>query len=171
MSFYSAILERLQQLHISFEEISHEPTTSCEHSAVLRKKAGWNAGGSKNIVFHAKGKLYLVTTLGTKDIKARKFKKPFGTKDIRFASQEEITKIQLGTIWSIAPFGFPNSEIPIFVDSEVFDAEYFAFNPADATKSIKILSKDLQKIYDTLSNPVQYFSVMDEEIEFSENIL
>gem|GEM_PF-1980234 len=98
MSFYSAILERLQQLHISFEEISHEPTTSCEHSAVLRKKAGWNAGGSKNIVFHAKGKLYLVTTLGTKDIKARKFKKPFGTKDIRFASQEEITKIQLGTI-------------------------------------------------------------------------
>jgi len=33
-----------------------------------------------------------VTTLGDKDIKARNFKSQFGTKDIRFASQEEITK-------------------------------------------------------------------------------
>jgi len=95
MSFYSTIIEQLIELQIPFEEIEHEPTTSCEHSAELRKKAGWECVGSKNIVFHAKGNFYLVTTLGTKDIKARKFKKPFGTKDIRFASQEEITKIQL----------------------------------------------------------------------------
>jgi len=169
MSYYNAIIERLRTLEISFEEISHEPTTSCEHSQQLRENAGWKCVGSKNIIFHAKGKFYLVTTLGVKDIKARKFKKPFGTKDIRFATQEEITNIQLGTIGSIAPFGFANAEIPIFVDSEIYDFEYFAFNPAHPQKSIKIHTQDLKKIYDSLQNPVQYFRITDEEITFSDS--
>jgi len=170
MSLYNAIIDLLGTLHISFEEITHEPTTSCQHSQQLREKAGWITAGSKNIVFHAKGKFYLVTTLWSKDIKARRFKKPFGTKDIRFATQEEISSIHMGTIGSIAPFGFTNTEIPLFVDSAIFDSEYFSFNPADPTKSIKIQTQDLKKIYQTLSNPIQFFRLDEEEILFDENI-
>lgn len=90
---YTGILATLEHAHIPFDEIKHEASTSCEHSRELREKAGITGAGSKNIVFHAKGNFYLVTTLGDKDIKARRFKKEFGTKDIRFASQEEITSL------------------------------------------------------------------------------
>lgn len=90
---YTGILAILEHTHIPFDEIKHEASVSCEHSRELREKAGLTGAGSKNIVFHAKGNFYLVTTLGDKDIKARRFKKEFGTKDIRFASQEEITSL------------------------------------------------------------------------------
>gem|GEM_PF-2161253 len=76
----------------------------------------------------------------------------------------------MGTIGSIAPFGFTNTEIPLFVDSAIFDSEYFSFNPADPTKSIKIQTQDLKKIYQTLSNPIQFFRLDEEEILFDENI-
>jgi prolyl-tRNA editing enzyme YbaK/EbsC (Cys-tRNA(Pro) deacylase) len=45
-----------------------------------------------------------VTTTGEKQIKARNFKHEFGSKDIRFASQEEITAVSGAIIGSIPPF-------------------------------------------------------------------
>jgi hypothetical protein len=37
---YQNIHEMLNNLSILFEEIIHEPSTSCEHSKELREKAG-----------------------------------------------------------------------------------------------------------------------------------
>lgn len=165
---YENIKNILKNLDITFDEIDHEASTSCEHSRELRSQAGLEGIGSKNIVFHAKGKFYFVTTLGDKDIKARKFKWEFGTKDIRFASQEEITALWLGVIWSISPFGFQNAEVPVFVDNEIFENEYFMFNPANPCKSIRVKTIDLRKVYATLKNPVKFFTISEESIEFSE---
>lgn len=166
MSQYKKIHEILEKLDISFDEIVHEASTSCEHSKVLRQEAGLAWVGGKNIVFHAKGNFYLLTTLWDKDIKARKFKKEFGSKDIRFASQEEITTLWLGTIGSIAPFWFENISIPVYVDSEIFQHEYFMFNPADPTKSIRLNTQDLKKIYKNMENNIKIFTLNEEEISF-----
>ncbi len=165
---YNSIKNILKKLDISFDEIDHERSTSCEHSQELRWKAGLEGIGSKNIIFHAKGKFYLVTTLGEKDIKARKFKGEFGTKDIRFAMQDEINMLWLGTIGSISPFGFENQEVPIFVDNEIFTYEYFIFNPADPCKSIRVKTVDLKKIYETLKNPIKFFTITEETITFTD---
>jgi prolyl-tRNA editing enzyme YbaK/EbsC (Cys-tRNA(Pro) deacylase) len=132
----------------------------------LREKQWLEWIGSKNIVFHAKGKYYLVTTLGNKEIKARNFKSQFGTKDIRFASQEEIRVEIWWTIGCIPPFGFENENIPLFIDTEIFDFEYFIFNPWDTTKSIQIVSSNLKKIYENLKNPMIFFHFDWEEKEF-----
>lgn len=168
MEQYKKIHEILKILNISFDEIGHEPSTSCEHSKELREKAGLEWVGSKNIIFHAKWKFYLVTTLWDKDIKARKFKKEFGTKDIRFASQEEITSLWLGVIGSIAPFWFENIEVPVFVDSEIFEHEYFMFNPSDAWKSVRVRTQDLKKIYENMKNEVKFFTLTEEELIINE---
>lgn len=166
MTQYNNIHQLLETYGIEFDEVSHEPSTSCEHSKELRMKAWLEWVGSKNIIFHAKWKFYLVTTLWDTDIKARKFKKEFGTKDIRFASQEEITSLWLGVIGSIAPFWFENSEVPVYVDSEIFEHEYFMFNPSDATKSIRLKTQDLKKIYENMKNEVKFFTLTEEEITF-----
>lgn len=165
MMIYENILNILKKWNFSYDEISHEATTSCEHSSEMRKKAGLEWIGSKNIIFHAKWKFYLVTTIGTKDIKARKFKKEFGSKDIRFASQDEITQLQLWVIGSIPPFWFSNHTIPLFIDTEIFDYEYFMFNPWDPCKSIRIQTKDLKSIYSSLSNEIKYFTLNEEWVE------
>lgn len=163
---YENIKNILNDLQIPFQEISHEASISCEHSSVLRNEAGLDWVWSKNIVFHAKWNFYLVTTLGTKDIKARKFKKEFWTKDIRFASQDEISSLWLWVIWSISPFGFENSEVTVYVDNEIFESEYFMFNPADPCKSIRVKTIDLKKIYENMKNQVKFFKISEEEITF-----
>ncbi len=163
MFLYKNIITILNTLQIPYKEIEHEASTSCDHSKELRKKEWLEWIGSKNIVFHAKGKFYLVTTLWDKDIKARNFKHEFGTKDIRFASQEEITNILWATIGSIPPFGFENESIPLFIDEEIFTYEYFCFNPWIPTKSIQIMTQDLKKIYLQFKNQVKIFDFSNEE--------
>lgn len=111
-----------------------------------------------------------MTTTGEKQIKARNFKHEFGSKDIRFASQDEITKSVQATIGSIPPFGFENSDIPIFIDRELFSHDYFIFNPSIPTKSIQIGTKDLKKIYDSLGNPKKYFLHDAENFELYDSL-
>lgn len=163
---YNNIKKILNDLSLSFDEISHEASSSCEHSAELRKKAGLNWVWSKNIVFHAKWNFYLVTTIWTKDIKARKFKREFWTKDIRFASQDEISSLWLWIIWSISPFWFENTLVPVYVDSEIFQNEYFMFNPWDPCKTIRLKTTDLKKVYESMKNSHKFFTIWEEEVIF-----
>ena len=163
---YSNIIKLLQELGILFDEINHKESFSCEDSKKYRQDAWLTWIWSKNIVFHAKWEFYLVTTIWDKDIKARKFKKEFWTKDIRFATQEEITNLINWTIWSIPPFWFYNDSLKIFVDLEIFNHEYFIFNPWISTKSIRISTKDLKNIYKSLKNEIKIFDFTKEESEF-----
>ncbi len=164
---YQQIHNLLCELQISFSEIQHEASTSCDHSKELRSKA-WLVGvGSKNIVFHAKWNFYVVTTLWDKDIKARNFKHEFGTKDIRFASQEEISAQIGAAIGSIPPFGFSNKTIPVYVDEEIFSHEFFCFNPWDPTLSVQISTEDLRKVYTSLQNPCTFFRFTEDTKEFT----
>ncbi len=168
MTNYERILEKLRLLDISFQEIEHPESHSCDESKAFRDAQNLSGIGSKNIIFHCKWNFYLVTTTGEKLIKARNFKHEFGSKDIRFASQEEITTLITATIGSIPPFGFENPTIPIFIDAEIFSHEFFIFNPSIPTKSIQIKTEDLKKIYESLPNPVKYFIHEEETFEILE---
>ena len=165
---YENIKKILKENDISFDEIEHGESQSCEDSKRFRDEACLEWIGSKNIVFHAKWEYYLVTTIWDKEIKARRFKKEFGTKDIRFAYQEEITSLLWATIWSIPPFGFQNKTIKIFVDKEIFNSEYFMFNPGISTKTIRIKTSDLKEIYLSLENQIKIFEFLEEETIFEE---
>lgn len=167
---YENIKKILWDMQISFDEIEHEESKTCDDSKRLRSEAWLEWIWSKNIVFHCKWNFYLVTTLWDKDIKARNFKGEFGSKDIRFASADEISQV-LGNdakIWSIPPFGFSNSEIPVFVDEEIFASEYFMFNPAISTKTIRVKTSDLMKVYENMQNKVKLFKVWEEEFSVRE---
>lgn len=163
---YENIKKILKENDISFDEIEHGESQSCEDSKRFRDEACLEGIGSKNIVFHAKWEYYLVTTIWDKEIKARRFKKEFGTKDIRFAYQDEITSLIWATIWSIPPFWFQNQTIKIFVDKEIFNSEYFMFNPWIGIKTIRIKTIDLEKIYKKLKNEIIFFDFSLEEAIF-----
>lgn len=167
---YNNIKSILENLGIKYDEIEHQESHSCDESKKFRDEKWLSWLGSKNIIFHCKWNYYLVTTHWDKNIKARNFKHEFGSKDIRFANQEEISKNLDAIIGSIPPFWFENSVIPIFVDIEIFKNEYFIFNPSTPTKSTRIKTEDLKKIYISLPNPVKYFKHSEEEFELFEEL-
>ena len=148
MSVYDAIITLLDKAHVPFESIEHDPVESCEDSLAHRNAAGWSGASSKCILFHAKERFYLVVTTADRMIKARNFKKPFGTKNIRFATPEEALEQTGCRIGSMPPFGFENAELPIFVDRAIFNHIEFMFNPADPTKSFKIITPHLAVVYE-----------------------
>ena len=166
IAVYQNILEILRTLNISFEEIDHPPVTSCADSAKYRTEYGWTGIGSKNILFHAKGKFYLVVTTADKEIKARIFKKEFRTKNIRFATPDEVRKVTECEIGALPPFGYLNPDLPIYVDNEIFDNDYFMFNPAIHTKSVRLKTDDLKRIYQYIKNPVKIFIHINAQTNF-----
>ncbi len=161
MSVYENIRQILQRLDISCEEIDHQAVSGCEDSQHFRLQAGWSGASSKCILFHAMGRYYLVVTMAEKEIVARLFKKEFGTKDIRFAKLEELARWTGCEPGAVSPFGHIREELPYYIDEDIFKAEYFMFNPAVPTRSMRIRTSDLRKVYDALPNPVRYF--MEEE--------
>jgi len=127
---YNNIIDLLNRLQISYEQIEHPAVSTTEDSKRFREEKGWTEGtGSKNILFHAKEKFYLVVTIAEKQIKARKFKKEFGTKNIRFADAGEVDRITNCEGGAIPPFGYLNEELPIFCDEEIFEHKILHVQP------------------------------------------
>ncbi len=164
---YQNIIRILRDLNIPFEEIEHPPVNSCEDSDKYRRQAGWEGVGSKNILFHAKGKFFLVVTTADKRIKARLFKKEFGTKNIRFATKEEVAEVTGCEIGALPPFGYLNSELPIYIDETVFGYDYFMFNPALHNKSLRIEAAALKKVYRYAKQVVKAFRIEEGGVKFS----
>jgi len=166
VSVYENISRILERLGLPCEEIDHGAVSGCEDSQHFRRQAGWSGASSKCILFHAKGRYYLVVTTAQKEIVARRFKREFGTKDIRFAKLEELARWTGCDPGSVSPFGHPREDLPYYIDEDIFKVEYFMFNPAVPTRSMRIKTGDLRKVYAALPNPVRYFSE-DEEGRFS----
>lgn len=166
---YENIKDTLAKAGVDYDEIDHEEVKTTDESKEERAKKGWTTGiGSKNILFHAKSKFYLVVTVAGKEIKAKKFKKEFGTKDIRFAYEDELKDSTGCEIGAVPPFGHFNKELPIYVDKEIFEHDYFMFNPALHVKSIRIKSDDLKKIYSEFDNSVKIFELTEDDSIFEE---
>jgi Ala-tRNA(Pro) deacylase len=116
---------------------------------------------SKNIVLHAKGEFYVVVTTAAKDIKARVFKKEFGTKAIRFATPEELSEHTGCLPGAVPPFGYVRPDIPIYFDKDILGAEFFMFNPGIHNRSIRVKPDDMLKVYRAVGNPVKIFEIGD----------
>lgn len=160
---YQAIKELLQRLSIPYDEIEHAPVGSCDESLAFRQQAGWHGASSKCILLKAKGKYYLLVTTAEKEIKARLFKREFGTKDIRFATREELMEVTGCDPGSVPPFGHRDPSLPLYVDEKILQAEQFMFNPAVPTKSLRMRTGDLRKVYVSILNPVSTFGEDEEE--------
>ncbi|NPV04054.1 MAG: hypothetical protein HPY67_04905 [Syntrophaceae bacterium] len=158
-----AIRGLLERMGIPYDEIDHPPVGSCEESLAYRGQAGWSGASSKCILLKAKGRYYLLVTTAEKEIKARLFKKEFGTKDIRFASREELMEVTGCDPGSVPPFGHRDPALPFYVDEGILRAGHFMFNPAVPTKSFRVATGDLLRVYSAVPNPVSIFGEGEDE--------
>ena len=83
---------------------------------------------------------------GDKKFSGLKVKKLFGTKDLRFATEEEISKLTDGIqIGGIPPFG-NLFEIRVFVEKTLLENEKIIFNAGDRSFSVAMKARDYLEI-------------------------
>lgn len=172
---YATVLAILAQRGVAYEAIEHPAVTDCEDSARYRAAAGWPGAedwrlGSKCLLFHVKKKgassFHLVVTHAGREVNGRRFKKVFGSKDMRFATPEELAALTGCAPGSVAPFGHvpeAGREPPhLYLDTALLGARRFYFNPGLPTMSLSVAGPDLALVYGAAPGPVTLFDVPPE---------
>ena len=146
----SDILNLLKQKGCWFETFEHQPVVTSEQAAKLRYGYSLNQG-AKAIIVKIKNSIgenefVMLVLPGDKKFSGLKVKKLFGTKDLRFATEEEISKLTGGIqIGGIPPFG-NLFEIRVFVETTLLENEKIIFNAGDRSFSVAMKAKDYLEI-------------------------
>ena len=146
------IVEILKQNNFWFETFEHEPVRTSEEAAKVRH--GYSIEqGAKALVVRTKTKeekifimLVLPAHLRLDTKKARQY---LQTKDLRFATEEEVEQITNGVqVGGVPPFG-NLFNLKTITDPKLFENEKIVFNAGDRRYSVAMLSQD----YKNLVNP------------------
>lgn len=152
----SQILNLLQKKNLWHETFEHTPVRTSEEAAKIR--VGYTlTQGTKALIVRVKagGKKFFVMLVipGDKKFNSDKVKVLLHSKDIRFATEEEVINITDGVLpGGVPPFG-NLFNIPVYLDPTVLENEKIIFNAGDRSFSIAMKSKDyLIMVNPTISN-------------------
>jgi len=147
------IVDLLIQNDCWHETFEHEAVRTSEEAAATRNDYTLRQGAKALIVRVKKSKkdkfFAMLVFPADRQFDNRKVKDRFGARDVRFATEDEVNEITGGVkVGGIPPFG-NLFEIPVFVDSTLFDNEKIVFNAGDRRFSVGMKSAD----YRTLVQP------------------
>ena len=139
----------LKERSVWYERFEHEPVRTSEEAASVRDNYTIAQGAKALIVRIKKNgeKSFVMIVLpGNSRFDSKKARTALSTKDIRFASPEEVAEITNG----IVPGGVPPwgqlFDLPVFAERSVFDNDRIIFNAGDKRVSIGMRSEDYEKI-------------------------
>lgn len=156
------IFDLLNGNGIRYTSLRHEATPTSEDSARVRGEAlstGGKAlvlryreaaarsdGGGDDGAQSASGFAVFVLSASRK-LHAKAVKKEFGTKNVRFATGDELADLTGGLVpGSVPPFGRPVVDLDLFVDTSVAENEKIAFNCGSLTDSIIMSAADYLRV-------------------------
>ncbi len=147
------IVELLKNGGYWFETFEHEPVRTSEEAAKMRDGYSLHQGAKAIIVrvkiTNSDKKFVMLVIPGDLRFDNSKVKKLFNAKDIRFATEEEITALTNGVqTGGVPPFGNLFG-LEVVVDPILLENEKIVFNAGDRRFSIGMKSVD----YQTLVNP------------------
>lgn len=146
----SEILDLLKKNDFWFETFEHEPVLTSEQASKVR--SGYStAQGAKALIVKANDKFIMLVLPGDKKFSGLKVKKLVGTRNIRFATEEEIDKLTEGVkVGGVPPFG-NLFNIQVIADKTLFDNEKIIFNAGDRRFSIAMKSEDYKNLINNLT--------------------
>lgn len=153
MNFHSVtktITDLLIQNNCWFETFEHEPVRTSEEAAKTR--TGYTLQqGAKALIMRVKKseadkKFVMLLVPGDLRFDNQKVKTFFDVKDIRFATEEEVSQVTNGVqIGGIPPFG-NLFNLDVFADPKLFENEKIVFNAGDRRFSVAMKSEDFIKL-------------------------
>lgn len=149
-SVVEKIIKILTENNFWFEAFEHEPVRTSEEAA--RVRTGYTLRqGAKAIIIRAKNsekdKIFVMLVFPA-DLRFdnEKVKKILNTKDIRFATEQEVSSITGGVeAGGIPPFGNLFG-LEVVVDKKLFENKKIIFNAGDRRFSMAMRSEDYQKL-------------------------
>lgn len=146
----AVIIDLLNKNSVWFETFHHLPVKTSQEAAQIRTGYSINQGAKALILRIKKSsreKYFAQFVIpGDKKFNSKLIKNLIGAKNIRFATEDEISKITDGVkVGGIPPFG-NIFKIPVYLDNSLLDHEKIIFNAGDRRFSIGMKTKDYLKI-------------------------
>ena len=152
-NIFEKITELLAKHIIQYQVKEHLPTRTSEESA-------WHRGeplkiGAKAMVMKTDTQFILAVLPADRKIDSARLKQALNTRNLRFATTEELLELTGLVPGAIPPFG-SLFNLPMIVDKALLEEEYMAFNAGSLEKSIKMKVKDY---VDVVTPRIEEFSI------------
>jgi prolyl-tRNA editing enzyme YbaK/EbsC (Cys-tRNA(Pro) deacylase) len=133
-----------------FETFEHEEVRTSEEAARVRTGYGLEQGAKALIVKvylnDGQEKFFMLVMPANLKLDSKKACEALGAKKIRFASEDEVSKITDGVrVGGVPPFG-NLFNLDVVVDPQLFDNEKIVFNAGDRRFSVAMKSEDYKTI-------------------------
>ncbi len=144
------IIELLKASNFWFETFEHEPVKTSEEAAKIRPGYTLQQGAKAMIVRIKKSnsdkKFVMLVLPGNLRFDNSKVKAIFGTKDVRFATEDEILNLTDGVqAGGVPPFGNIFG-LEVVADPKLFDNDVIIFNAGDRRFSVAMKSMDYKRV-------------------------
>lgn len=144
------IINLLKDNNCWFESFGHEPVRTSEDAARVRTGYSLHQGAKAMIVKYKTrtGEEKFVMLVFPADLKFdnKKVKEVLNTKDVHFATEQEISSITEGVqLGGVPPFG-NLFDLEVFADPKLFENEKIIFNAGDRCFSLAVKSNDYKKL-------------------------
>jgi prolyl-tRNA editing enzyme YbaK/EbsC (Cys-tRNA(Pro) deacylase) len=147
---YHPLTEKIKKIltdrGCEFETFEHEPVRTSEEASKVR--TGYTIEqGAKALITKVKktgeGKIFVMFVIqASKRFDTAKIKEQFGLSDIRFATEEEVSKLTDGVLpGGVPPFGNLFG-LPVYVDHGLLTQKRIVFNAGDRSFSIGMKTED-----------------------------
>ncbi len=117
MSIFESICALLNERNIPYRTVHHQPTFTSEESANARGEDV--TIGGKAIVMKIDGQFKLFVLSAALKIDSKKLKEHFSSKNIRFATTEELFELTGLVPGSVPPFGRPILLFELYLDGSI----------------------------------------------------
>jgi Ala-tRNA(Pro) deacylase len=140
MQPHNLIIQLLQSSGAAFQELEHAPMYT---SAQEKEMTGLDSEqGAKSLLLKTKAEFVLIVIPGNKRLDMKKAKKLLHSKDLRFATTNEVNTVMGCEVGACYPIGIVAGIRTIF-DPTLEKHDKVAFNPALQTKTIVMKYQDL----------------------------
>lgn len=154
MTDYHSVTQQIVDILVKqncwYQTFEHQPVRTSEEAAAIRDGFTLEQGAKALLVRIKRSKsdkeFVMLVVPGNKKFDKNKVKQVLQIKDLRFATEEEVSQITGG----IKPGGVPPwgnlLDIRIIADRSLFDNETIIFNAGDKRFSVAMKSADYQRL-------------------------
>lgn len=153
MSLYEELAEKLGELNIPFETITHPPAYTTEQADSYIEGIEGVRTKSLFLTNQKKTAYYLLIMDDQKRLDMDKFKDITQTKRIKMASAASLLqkmKLPAGTVSIFGILNNPEKDIKIYFDKAIMNEARMSFHPNTNTKTIFVATQDVVKFVKSL---------------------
>ena len=141
----SSIRSLLDEHQVPYSFMEHEAGTTSEEMVEIRKDYSLSEGAKALILVTDIGFVQVVVP-GDKKFKNSKLRKVIHTKDIRFATPDELATVTDGVLpGAVPPFG-TLFNLTVYADEKLFANKHIVFNCGERTASIAMRPEDYKTV-------------------------